>query len=135
MPPKSTYLAARKPEAKSRVSNGSDVLPNVDGRTVLARRYRDIAGALVADAGGEDRCSETKIQLIRRFSAAAVLAESMEARLANGEQIDIGEHALLSSTLVRIAQRIGINRLPKNVTPDLRDYIAGGAQARGEVVA
>jgi hypothetical protein len=135
MPPKSTRLAARKPEAKSRVSNGSDVLPNVDGRTVLTRRYRDIAGALVADAGGADSCSETKIQLIRRFSAAAVLAESMEARLANGEQIDIAEHALLSSTLVRIAQRIGINRVPKNVTPDLRDYIAARTTAHEEVPA
>lgn len=135
MPPKSTSLAARKPEAKSRVSNGSDVLPNVDGRTVLARRYRDIAGALVADAGGQDKCSETKIQLIRRFSAAAVLAESMEARLANGEQINIGEHALLSSTLVRIAQRIGINRLPKNLTPDLGDYIARRVGAHDELAA
>jgi hypothetical protein len=135
MPPKSTSLASRKPEAKSRVTNGSDVLPNVDGRTALARRYRDIACALVADAGGEDKCSETKIQLIRRFSAAAVLAESMEARLANGEQINIGEHALLSSTLVRIAQRIGINRLPKNLTPDLQDYIARRVGAKDELAA
>ena len=47
----------------------------------------------------------------------------MESRLANGEQIDISEHALLASTLVRIAQRIGLNRVPRNVTPDLRDYI------------
>jgi hypothetical protein len=123
MPPKSTRLAVRKPEAKSRVSNGSDVLPNVDGRTMLARRYRDIAGALVADAGGVDSCSETKIQLIRRFSAAAVLAESLEARLANGEQIDIAEHALLSSTLVRIAQRIGMDRRAKTIVPTLSEYL------------
>ena len=135
MPPKSAYLATRKPEAKSRVSNGADVLPNVDGRTMLARRYRDIAGALVADAGGEEQCSETKIQLIRRFSAAAVLAESMETHLANGEQIDISEHALLSSTLVRIAQRLGIERRAKNIVPDLRDYIEGCTTAREESAA
>lgn len=123
MPPKSTNLAARKPEAKSRVSNGVDVLPNVDGRGLVARRYRDIAAAIAADQGGVDHISETQLQLIRRFAAAAVLAEAAEARLANGEQINIGEHALLSSTLVRIAQRIGIVRRSRNIVPDLRDYL------------
>ena len=58
-----------------------------------------------------------------RFAAAAVIAEQMESRLANGEQIDIAEHAQLASTLVRIAQRIGINRRAKNITPALPDYL------------
>ena len=39
------------------------------------------------------------------------------------QQIDIAAHAQLCSSLVRIAQRIGINRRLKNVTPDLRDYL------------
>ncbi len=90
---------------------------------------------MVADAGGEDRCSETKIQLIRRFSAAAVLAEAMEADLANGKQIDLNEHSLLSSTLVRIASRIGINRIPKNLTPNLHDYIAERVYVNDETAA
>jgi hypothetical protein len=47
----------------------------------------------------------------------------MEARLANGEQIDIAEHALLCSTLTRLAQRIGINRVSKNITPPIEDYV------------
>ena len=46
------------------------------------------------------------MQLIRRFASGAVLAEELEARLVRGEQVDIAEHALLSSTLVRLAQRI-----------------------------
>jgi hypothetical protein len=28
-----------------------------------------------------------------------------------------------SSTLVRLGARVGLNRVPKNVTPDLRDYL------------
>ena len=47
----------------------------------------------------------------------------MESRLANGEQINIAEHAQLASTLVRIAQRIGINRRYKDITPALPDYL------------
>ena len=108
---------------KSRITNGRDLLPNIDGRSVIARRYRDITAAILVDQGGEDRCSESRKQLIRRFAAAAVLAEQLESRLANGEQIDIAEHATLSSTLVRLAQRIGIDRRSRDVTPSLAEYL------------
>lgn len=119
-------LRDRKSHARARVSNGRDLLPGVDGRSAIARRYRDIASAIIADQGGADRLSESRQQLIRRFAAAAVLAEAMEARLANGETIDISEHALLCSTLVRVAQRIGINRAQK-VVPSLHEYLDGAA--------
>jgi hypothetical protein len=46
-----------------------------------------------------------------------VLAEEMETKLANGEEIDIAQHALLCSSLVRLAQRIGIGRRSRNITP------------------
>jgi hypothetical protein len=108
---------------RSHVTNGTRVLPNVDGRSTIARRYRDILTAIITDQGGADRLSEARVQLIRRFAAAAVIAEQMEAKLAQGEEINIVEHAQLASTLVRIAQRIGINRLPKNITPTLSDYL------------
>jgi hypothetical protein len=110
------------------VSNGRDVLPDVDGRSIVARRYRDISSAIVADQGGLAQLSESRVQLIRRFAAAAVIAEQMEARLANGEDINIAEHSLLCSTLVRVAQRIGINRVPKTVQ-HLHDYIEAHAEA------
>ena len=78
---------------------------------------------IAIDQGGADRCSETRMQLIRRFASGAVLAEALEARLARGEPVDIAEHALLSSTLVRLAQRIGINRVVKDLTPSLSEYL------------
>lgn len=113
----------RKKHARSRVTNGEEILPHVDGRSLIARRYRDITGAILGDQGGADRCSESRLQLIRRFAAAAVLAEKMEAQLANGEQIDITQHALLCSTLVRVARQIGINRIARDVTPTLGDLL------------
>lgn len=116
-------VRGRKVYGRSRISNGHDVLPDVDGRSVIARRYRDIANAIFVDQAGVDQCSEARKQLIRRFAAAAVLAEQMESRLANGEQIDIQEHATLSSTLVRLAQRIGIDRVPKDIAPTLGDLL------------
>jgi hypothetical protein len=115
--------ADRKIYGRSRITNGRDLLPEIDGRCLIARRYRDIAGAILVDQGGADACSEARQQLIRRFAAAAVLAEQMEGALARGEKVDVAEHALLASTLVRIAQRIGLDRRAKNVTPSLRDYL------------
>ena len=120
-------VAERKSHGRSRVSNGVDVLPDVDGRSVIARRYRDIVNAIVGDQGGIDHISEVRLQLIRRFAAAAVLAEQMEAALARGQKIDIDKHAVLSSTLVRIAQRLGLDRRAKNVTPSLNEYLEGKA--------
>jgi hypothetical protein len=114
---------------RSRVSNGVDILPHCDGRSLVARRYRDIA-SMVASEQNPDQLSEARKQLIRRFAAASVLAEQMEARLANGEQINVTEHALLCSTLVRLTQRIGLNRAQRNLTPSLEEYLAAKRRER-----
>jgi hypothetical protein len=126
LPVASPATTVRKPFSRTRVTNGKDVLPGVDGRTLLARRYQDLVANLTADAGGDAGMSEARRQLIRRFAALAVLAESTEARLALGEPIDLSEYCSISSTLVRLASRLGLNRAAKLV-PQLRDYIEAKA--------
>jgi hypothetical protein len=126
-------VRGRKVYGRSRISNGHDVLPDVDGRSVIARRYRDICSAIFVDQSGVENCSEARQQLIRRFAAAAVLAEQLEAKLANGAAIDVSEHALLCSTLTRLAQRIGIDRVAKDLTPTLSDLLREPAQHMHEV--
>src|SRR5262249_9994039 len=116
-------IAGRKDYARDKLTNGSKTLPDTDGRLRIARRFRGIANAVLADQGGASECSESRRQLIRRFSAACVLAEELEGRLARGEEIDVERHALLCSSLVRLAQRIGIDRRAKNITPSLGDYL------------
>jgi hypothetical protein len=114
--------ADRKVYARSRLTNGKDLLPNIDGRSVIARRYRDICSAIAADQGGLDQLSEARLQLIRRFAACCVLSEDMESRLVRGGQIDITEYVQLTSTMVRVAQRIGLDRVPRDVSsPSLSD--------------
>jgi hypothetical protein len=116
-------IGPRPRALRSRITNGRDILPGIDGRGAVARRYRDIVSAILVDQGGVDRCSESRKQLIRRFAAAAVIAEQLEARLANGGTINVTEHAQLSSTLVRISARIGLNRRLRDITPALPDYL------------
>jgi hypothetical protein len=109
---------------RSRLSNNAGLLSGeADGRTAIARRFRDLTNAIITDQGGVDRLAEARLQLIRRFSAAAVIAETMEARLANGEDIDVNAHALLCSTLVRLSTRIGINRTAREIVPSLSQYL------------
>ena len=110
-----------KSHGRSRISNGKDLLPNVDGRSLIARRFRDISNAILRDQNS-DQCSEARLQLIRRFAACAVIAEQMEAGLARGEPINIAEHSQLSSMLTRLASRIGIDRRSRDVTPDPLTY-------------
>jgi hypothetical protein len=116
-------LSPRSVTNRSRISNGKEILPGIDQRLAIARRYRDLVAQIVIDQGGVDRCSETRMQLIRRFASGAVLAEELEARLARGENVDISEYALLSSTLVRLANRIGIERVARDISPTLSDIL------------
>ncbi len=78
-------LSPRSVTNRSRISNGQEILPGVDQRLAIARRYRDLVAQIAIDQGGADRCSEVRMQLIRRFASGAVLAEELEARLARGE--------------------------------------------------
>ena len=108
---------------RSAVSNHSDLLPGLDGRSATARRFRDLVNAFVADMGGLDRCSEIRLGLVRRLAAATVQAEMLEARMVNGEAIDISQLCTLASTTVRLSQRLGLERKQRDVTPSLSDLI------------
>ena len=52
--------------------------------------------------------------------------------MARGEQIDLQEHATLCSSLVRLAQRIGIDRRARTIVPDLKDYLEAKVEEAAE---
>jgi hypothetical protein len=112
------------PSTRARLTNHRDLLPGLDGRSPGARRFRDLVNAFIADQGGAENCSEVKLGLVRRLAAASVLAEMLEVKAIAGEPIDVSEFCNLVSTTVRLSQRLGINRVPKNVMPSLSEYLA-----------
>src|SRR5690242_4393931 len=82
--------------ARSRVTNavarGSVLwLDNVDKRGPVPRRFKDIIGLITADLGGPDVLSEAQRQIIRRIASLSVWCESQEARMADGDEINIDE--------------------------------------------
>lgn len=115
-------VVVRKLRARARVTNRPAELPNVDLRSIAARRFTDITSQVIIDQGGESRLSEAKLQQIRRFAGASAMAEDMEARFARGEQIDISEYTALISASCRLSSQIGLTRAMKQV-PSLDDYL------------
>jgi hypothetical protein len=79
---------------------------------------------ITAERGGAEQSSEIHRQLIRRFAAAAVSAEEMDEQLAHGKRIDVRTYSVLVSILVRIEQCIGTDRPAKQITTNLREYLA-----------
>lgn len=109
--------------ARSRVSNGSATfLDGVDGRTALARRYRDILAQLVADIGGDP--SEAQNLICRRAATLAVWCETAEVALANGSTLDIGEFTTATNSLRRLLSDIGLERRARPIA-GLGDILRG----------
>jgi hypothetical protein len=115
--------ASPPPAVRSRVTNHRDLLPGLDGRSASARRYRDLVNSYIADMGGIDQCSDIKLGLLRRLAAVTVQSELIEARMINGEAVDIGTLCTLASTTVRLSQRLGIERVPRDTGVTLADYL------------
>ena len=84
-PPPHPPYAVRTATARSKMTNGTRgmVLPGIDQRSAVARRFRDVMCGVIADSGA-DRLCETRIQLISRFSALVVQAETMEGAFVDG---------------------------------------------------
>ena len=115
-----------KPSARSRVSNGKDLfLEGVDGRSVIARRYRDILAQLTSDIGGDP--SEAQSIIIRRATQLAVWCEMAEAEAAGGKPLNISEYATATNTLRRLLLDLGLERRMRDITPTINAYLSKGA--------
>jgi hypothetical protein len=111
----------RKPKAgckkygRSRVGNGSELLSGIDGRSATYRRFRDLVADIAGDLGGVDRLSELERQLIRRAAMLSAECEKMEAAAARGEEFDSQLYGMMADRIGRIAQRLGLSRLARDV--------------------
>jgi hypothetical protein len=114
-PPDSAPMSTTKAQGRSRVSNGATVfLDEVDGRSVLARRYRDVVNQLVAHMGNDPSAAQAII--IKRASSIVVWCERAEAAMANGEDLDIAEFTTATNALRRLLTDLGLERRAKDIT-------------------
>src|SRR5262245_19648921 len=118
----SALSVPRKPKGRSRVTNGSSLFVEADGRGPWARRWRDVLAEIISDLGGADLLSEGQRQLARRAATISIACERMEGEAAAGNEIDLEEYGRLTDRLGRAFHRLGLRRCPREITPDPLDY-------------
>lgn len=129
----SVEVDAAKSRGRSRISNGKALLHGVDGRSVWARRFRDLIDLHIQDGGGD--VSEAKRSIIRRASALEVELERLEAKFAlagEADAADLDLYQRASNTMRRHLESVGLERVARDVTPPLADYLASKAEGAAE---
>lgn len=111
---------------KSAVANGTRLfaVSGIDGRSLTARRFRDLIQAFTSDLGGPDMISEGQLQLIRRAAALSIMSEAIEADLARDMDFDVNTYGQICDRLRRVVEALGLRRQARDVTPSLESYLA-----------
>jgi hypothetical protein len=120
-------LAERPSRQRSRVTNGSKLMASVDGRSAEARRFRDVAGALADDLGGEASLTAAQRTLVRQAAALTVQSEKLQSAMIRGEAIDDEQMTRVANSLSRTIHRLGI-RKPAPREASLLARLAEGAR-------
>lgn len=90
---------------------------DLDGRTRARRQFDRIALGICQDLGGEDRLTTIQRQLVQAFAGCCIQMHSLNTHLLLGEQIDAMAHSSAISNMVRVASRLGIHRVAREVMP------------------
>ncbi|WP_063712055.1 hypothetical protein [Bradyrhizobium genomosp. III] len=109
------------------MTNGSALLADLDGRTAPVRRYRDLYQQFVQDIGGDPSAAQDAIA--RRAAQLCVVLEQSEATYLAGGGVNIAEYTTASNAMRRLLADLGIERVPRDVTPSLASYVASRASA------
>jgi hypothetical protein len=105
------------------------LLRGIDGRSMVARRYRDVAIALADDLGGQDKLSESAKILVRQAAAMTVQVESLQSKIVAGDEVDLEQLTRLSNVLGRTLQRLGLEKPSPAREPSLAERLRAGSSA------
>jgi hypothetical protein len=80
--PANPTVDLRTRRLRSRITNGSALLPDIDHRSAWMRRFRDLNELHLSDRCGEREASEAEKALVRRAACLIVELEQMEQQFA-----------------------------------------------------
>jgi hypothetical protein len=126
-------VTERKPTTRSKLTNGSKLLVDCDGRSAWARRFKDLFAAFISDAGGDDAVSEGKRSILRRAAIIATELERIESVFAINGRADAGDldlYAKTSAVLSRLLEKAGLDRAVRDVTPTITEFLAEHAREK-----
>jgi hypothetical protein len=126
-------LIAPRSRQRSRVTNGSALAPNMDGRSAWVRRTKDLIALHLSDLGGADHATAAEMSIVRRIAVLSVELESLEATFATkgaatGDQLDL--YSRVSNSLRRMLESVGLERRSLDVTPTIDEFLAEHARSK-----
>jgi hypothetical protein len=102
-------------------------LGDMDGRTAAAKNVRALIADIESDLGGADRLSAGEREIVQRAALASAVLQDMEAHWLSGRSLDIASYTTLANTQSRLLKLLGLERRPRDVTPDLARYMEAHA--------
>jgi hypothetical protein len=123
LPNASQRKRARVNRPRSAITSGRTLFIGGDPNSAWARRFADLVVGHVVDAGGRDAISEAQFALCKRAAGLEAECEKMEARLSQGEDVDLDRYGRAASHLRRILESLGMGRRQRDITP-LRERLA-----------
>lgn len=119
---------ARPLTVRSAFSNDPLRIRGVDGRSEVARRFRDIVLSLADGLGGLDALSEPQRIVIRQAGMLSVQIEQLQAKVVAGDAVDMEQSIRLSNVLTRVLATLGLKKPEPPRGPSLADYLASRAK-------
>jgi hypothetical protein len=105
---------------RSRVTNGK--LPKgIDARSAWARRLNDLIATHIADLGGEEAMSQSKLLLIKSAANSAIVLEQMEVEFSKKNGASFPEmlaYMSILNSLRRTFETLGLDRSEKATRGD-----------------
>jgi len=93
-----------------------------------ARRFKALCLILQAILAAWSNLSTGELQLIRRASMLSAECEKQETLAAREDvNFDVDSYVVKTNALKRVLEVLGLKRVPRDITPDLRSYLAGKA--------
>jgi hypothetical protein len=120
----------RKDRQKSRITNGSALLPGVDGRSPWVRRCKDVIASHLSDVPD---ASAAEHSIIRRASVLTVELERLERKFALAGEASAGDldiYQRVANSLRRLLEAVGLQRRARDVSLSLDQVIAEEIAAR-----
>jgi hypothetical protein len=123
-PPERPRIA--KDPQRSAITNGSTLIPRVDGRNAWVRRCKDVIEEIVSDLGGADNTSAAERSLVRRAAVLTTELERLEKKFALAGEAstnDLDLYIRAAGNLRRLLEAVGLERRVIDATPTLSQYL------------
>lgn len=136
----SATLAAESPAGTRPISTRSRTtnrlrLPGLDGRTAVARRFRDLADAYARTVAPDRPLTDDEAAAVLKAASLAAMCESIRAKAMKGRKTDIATLARLEGVADRALRALDKLKRKAPVGPSLRDSLANRASGPAQRAA